>query len=336
MIKVLFVSSGNSNNGISSIVKNQGESLISNGVDIHYFNIKGKGFRGYLSNIKLIKASQKEIQPDLIHAHYSLTAILSSLAGAKPLIVSLMGSDVKTKLWFRVVLWFFYKFYWSQTIVKSEDMKKSLDFKKVHVIPNGVDISNFKPLSKNKCQDKLNWDTTKTHILFAANPLRHEKNYNLAQKSVNNLKKRNIELHTLSDTPYNKIPILMNAANVILLTSLWEGSPNVIKEAMSCNCPIVATDVGDIKWLFGKEQGHFLTSFEHEDVTKKIERALEFSYNKCYTNGRQRIMALGLDSETIAKKITRIYSKIKKPLNRYQKNNSHKYKIKHSSSFKRL
>lgn len=312
MIKVLFVSSGNSNNGISPIVKSQGESLKSNGVDIHYFNIRGKGFKGYLSNIKLIKASQKEIQPDLIHAHYSLTAILSSLAGAKPLIVSLMGSDVKTKLWFRLVLWFFYKFYWKKTIVKSAEMKLLLKFKHVHIIPNGVDTSKFKPLCKYECQDKLNWESNKIHILFPADPSRYVKNFGLAKKSVDRLKKNYIiELHTLTDVSHNKIPVYINAADVILLSSLWEGSPNVIKESMACNRPIVATNVGDVQWLFGNSEGHYLTSFEEEDVVKKIGKAIEFSKKNGETQGKKRIIELNLDSNSTSRKIIEIYKDIK-------------------------
>lgn len=93
-MKVLFVSSGNSEFGISPIIKNQGESLKQNGIDLYYFTIKGKGIKGYLKNIPILKKYLKNHNYDIIHAHYSLSAIVATLSGAKPLVVSLMGSDI--------------------------------------------------------------------------------------------------------------------------------------------------------------------------------------------------------------------------------------------------
>jgi len=93
MLKVLFVSSGNSENGISPIVKKQGESLINSGVDVGYFSIIGKGLKGYLKNVIPLKKHIRQHPYDLIHAHYSFSAFTATLAGCKPLVVSLMGSD---------------------------------------------------------------------------------------------------------------------------------------------------------------------------------------------------------------------------------------------------
>ena len=91
--------------------------------------------------------------------------------------------------------------------------------------------------------------------------------------------------------------------DVLLLTSIYEGSPNLVKEAMACNCPIVSTDVGDIRWLFGNEPGHFISTFEPQDVAKKIKMAIQFSDEHFKTEGRKRIEELGLDSKLIAEKI---------------------------------
>ena len=79
---------------------------------------------------------------------------------------------------------------------------------------------------------------------------------------------------------------------------------------MACNRPVVATDVGDIRWLFGNEPGHFITSFDPEDVAEKIKLALEFSEKYGRTNGRQRVIDLGLDSQTVAKKIINLYKEV--------------------------
>ena len=97
-MKVLFVSSGNSGK-ISPIASSQIQMLMSAGIDVDNFLIVGKGFKGYLQNIPKLKTHLKNKKYDVVHAHYSLTAFVASLAGARPLVVSLMGSDVhNTKL----------------------------------------------------------------------------------------------------------------------------------------------------------------------------------------------------------------------------------------------
>lgn len=309
-MKVLFVSSGNAKDGISPIVKCQGASLICQDVQLEFFTIKGKGLQSYFRYIFVLRKYLKTNKFDIIHAHYSLSAYVASLAGAKPLIVSLMGSDVKSNKTIKFLIHFFnFLFKWKQVIVKSEDLKKGLRIKEAEVIPNGVDLDLFKPSEKCFSQDKLGWDSAKKHILFAANPNRPEKNFKLASEALALINNPHVEMHILENVIHNQIPIWMNASDVVLLTSLWEGSPNVIKEAMACNRPIVATNVGDISWLFGNEPGHFISSFKPDELSDKIKLALDYSgYNK-NTKGRDRIISFGLDSENVAKVIVGIYKK---------------------------
>ena len=301
-MKVLFISSGNSATGISPIIKNQGESLKQQGVELSYYTIKGKGLKGYLQNIKPLKQFLKEHKFDIIHAHYSMSAFATSLSGAKPLIVSLMGSDVKSDKLVKLFIRLFNKFSWKRIIVKSEDMKSSLGINDVDIIPNGVDLNKFKPMEQKECKNKLGWNGSKRQILFAANLIRKEKNYKLAKDAFDLLNNLDYELKVLQDVPNEMMPIYHNAADVVLLTSLWEGSPNVIKEAMACNIPIVSTDVGDVREVIGNTQGCYLTSFEPSDVADKIEKALLFGKR---TTGRKDIRHL--ESGIIAKKIISIY-----------------------------
>jgi glycosyltransferase involved in cell wall biosynthesis len=102
----------------------------------------------------------------------------------------------------------------------------------------------------------------------------------------------------------------MNASDVLILSSLHEGSPNVIKEAMACNCPIVTTNVGDVKWVLDNTDGCYISSFDPKEYVEKIKLALEFSEKNGRTKGRDRIIELGLDSVTIAKKIINVYQKV--------------------------
>lgn len=305
MIKILFISSGNSKEGISPIIRNQGKSIEKCGYQVSYYAIKGRGILGYLRNIIPLRKHLTN-NFDIVHAHYSLSAFTASLAGAKPLIVSLMGSDVKSGEFFKLIIKVFNKLSWSRIIVKSDDMKTSLGKKDLSVIPNGVDINMFKPLDQVECKKQLNWSTEKKQILFAANPLRQVKNFQLAQAVFALIGYSDYELKILDNVPNKEMVIYYNAADVVLLTSLWEGSPNAIKEAMACNRPIVCTDVGDVNWLLSKATNCFVTSFNEKEIADSIDLASQYRTS----NGRELLIELDLDSDSVANKIIDLYKTI--------------------------
>ena len=309
-MKVLFVCSGNTKTGISSIVKNQGESLKKAGCQIEYFTVSSKGFWGYLSTIPKLRRHFLNKDFDLVHAHYSLSAMVAYLARVKPLIVSLMGSDVSEKNWLSWFVRHFLCLFWQIVIVKSEAMKQLLVPKDVLVIPNGVDLSAFKPLDREFSCNRIGWINDKKHLLFAANPKRYEKNYELAHKAFDHLKLSGVELHHLDNIPIEMMPYYYNASDVVILTSFWEGSPNVIKEAMACRRPVVSTDVGDVRFLFGNTEGCYITTFVVEDLVEKIKLAIDFSEKIGVTGGHERVLEIGLDSNTISGKLLSLYNEV--------------------------
>lgn len=311
MMRVLFVCSGNGAK-ISPIIENQANSIMEEGTKVDFFLIKGKGISGYLGSILPLYTYMQTYKYDIVHAHYSLSAFVASLAGAKPLVVSLMGSDVKSKKYFKLIIRLFAWIYsWSAIIVKSQDMYNNLKMRKANIIPNGVDFSRFKPLDKIDSQQRLGWDCDKIHILFPSNPVRKEKNYNLAIAALKTSLLNNWEIHTLVNVPNEDIPLWCNAASVVLMTSLWEGSPNAIKEAMACNRPIVSTDVGDVRYLFGETDGCYITSRDKENCISQIRKAIQFSKEHPQTKGRSRLINLGLDIHQVAQQILRIYESCK-------------------------
>jgi glycosyltransferase involved in cell wall biosynthesis len=309
-MKVLFVAGANTEGfEMPPLILTQGESLAKSGVEVSYFPIIGKGMFGYLKNIKKIKTYLKSNSIDLIHAHYSFAGLLVSLSNTKiPIVVSLLGSDVNSnRIINKLVLKSLRFFSWDAIIVKSQEMSDKISLINC-IIPNGVNTELFQPLDKIDCQINLKWNLEKKHILFAADPNRIEKNFDLTQKAVDKLGNNNIDLHCLKNVKRENVPIWLNAADLIVLSSLWEGSPNVIKESMACNKPIVATDVGDISWLFGEESGHFISKPFPKEFSENIKLGLLYSeYNKT-TNGRDRIFKLELDADTVANNIIEIYN----------------------------
>jgi len=304
-VKVLFVSSGNLNNGQPSIlIKNQGESLNAKGVQVYYYTIKKKGIIGYLRSVWKIAKQIRNIQPDYIHSHYSLSAFSTSIAilffNIKiPHTVSLMGSDTKMNGWKRSLTIYLSKHQWSHTIVKATRMAKELGLKKYEIVPNGVDLNKIKPTnSKNN-----------RTIIFPANPSRVSKNYELAEQAITILKKSMADLNfeICYGLSHEEIISKIQNSAVVLVTSLWEGSPNIVKEAMALNKPIVCTKVGDVEILLNKVDGTYMVDFDPNDVAAGIKSAILFGENQGSTIGRKKLEKLNLDSDSIAKKLMTIY-----------------------------
>jgi len=321
-MKVIFVSSGNNRFGITPFIKSQGNSLIKAGVEIEYFLIQGKGLTGYARAVLKLRHWLKKNPVDLLHAHYGLCGWVAYLAKPNkiPLVISYMGSDIfpvkRQRISKKALIARLSRAVQNRAdhiIVKSEILKNELNRKTdISVIPNGVDINQFKPLLKEDCRKRLELEIDIKIVLFLGNPKDGVKNIQLAKNVVTSLS--SLDLILLSPFPIKPEQVLLyfNAADVLVLPSISEGSPNVVKEAMACNCPIVATDVGDVRWVIGDTPGCFLTSFSAKDVALKIKSALDL---KKRTTGRDRIIKLGLDSVSIAKRIITVYETVLKKSN---------------------
>jgi len=321
-MKVLFIGSSNYEDGISSLIINQGNSLGKTGIHIDFYGIKGKGMTGYMKNIIPLRKVLKSQNYDIIHAHYGISGMVALLARKKEkVIISFMGSDViklkQHRLKYKLansaeVLLnrFLSRYFYDFVIVKSKEMFDALPhLKNKEIIPNGVDLALFFPIPKDKARSALNLDPVRKIVLFASDSNRPEKNYLLAEKAVRMINDHDIQMIELKNIELQQVRYYYCASDLLLLTSLHEGSPNVIKEAAACNCPIVSTDVGDVSWVVGDTDGCYVSSFDPENVEANIRSALRFSEEKIRTTGRERIIEIGLDDETIAKKILEVYKK---------------------------
>jgi len=130
-------------------------------------------------------------------------------------------------------------------------------------------------------------------VLFAA-IVRPEKRLDIVQGAVELLRRTDpqVELVLATDQPHERMPLYMNASDVLALASDSEGSPVVIKEAMACNLPIVSVDVGDVAQVIGSTEGCYLCERDPADMASKLRLVLGRGQR---TTGRQDIQHLSLD-----------------------------------------
>lgn len=300
-MRILIVCSGNKNR-LSPFVKEQCDSLIRKGLDLDFFFIVGKGAIGYLKNIRKLRHKINEFKPNIVHAHYGLSGLLCILQRKVPLVVTYHGSDINNsinRIFSRIVIQFAH-----QNIFVSEKLLQISKSKTGIVIPCGLERTIFYPRDKNESREKLGLDKNKKYILFSSHFKDLDKNYSLAKKA---LKYRHLkaELIELKDFSREEVALLLNAVDAALLTSLKEGSPQFIKEAMACDCPIVSTDVGDIRQNIGCVTGCYITSFSAKEINEKISLALTSER----TNGH--LFVEKFDNNCIADEILKVYTKLK-------------------------
>jgi glycosyltransferase involved in cell wall biosynthesis len=161
-------------------------------------------------------------------------------------------------------------------VVKSKNLQNALpdsvDRSKVRIIPNGIDLERFKPLDRDECRERLGWKVKCFHVLFPTNSGDPCKRFELARAAVEVINRSGIqtEIHEISGVPHPEVPVWLNASDVILLTSLHEGSPNIIKEALACNIPVVSVDVGDVRERIQGIEGCYLALSEPCDLAAKL------------------------------------------------------------------
>jgi teichuronic acid biosynthesis glycosyltransferase TuaC len=293
-------------------VKEQIESLAAQNIENEVFFINGreKGKFEYLKTILRLRKILKYKQFDVIHCHHVLSAVCLILSGrskTSKMIVSFQ-SDPANELGHR--LYAYIKKNANAIILKNNS--PLINNKNVFYFPNGVNTSFFKPLDKKEACRKLKLDASKKYILFvSSNYIRKEKRYDRFHATISILKEKhhNIEELILTNTRRELIPLYFNAADIHLLTSDFEGSPNSVKEAMACNTSVVSTDVGSVKELLENVKGSFVSS---SDDSKELARLVEIALNSKEQNGREKIIQLELDIDCVAKKLKEIYLKVLK------------------------
>jgi glycosyltransferase involved in cell wall biosynthesis len=143
---------------------------------------------------------------------------------------------------------------------------------KVRVIPCGIDLERFKPMDRLDCKRRLGWSHQAFHVLFASSNGDPVKRPWLARDAVAQMNNRDrlSELHYLTAVPNAEVPVWLNASDVLLVTSMHEGSPTVVKEALACGLPVVSVDVGDVAERLEGIEGCYVARPQPAELAAKL------------------------------------------------------------------
>jgi glycosyltransferase involved in cell wall biosynthesis len=310
-MKVLVVASYNKNRFVPFITE-QAEALQAAGCEIEWFGVQGKGIVGYLREIPRLRKMILEVKPDVIHAHYGLSCLLANLAIRRvPVVSTYHGSDINVKsvrrfskmaMWLSA--WNVFVSKWNMALVGA------IEGKKASLVPCGISLSEDQLQMREEARKALGWKADEKKVLFAGAFDNDVKDPELAKQAMKELKNEGVNAELIELKGYNRqqVNTLMCACDCLLMTSKTEGSPQVIKEAMACGCPIVSVDVGDVAERMEGVEGCFVVkSREPREIAEALGKAIAF---KGRTNGRDKIIEFGLTNELVAKQIIKIYQEI--------------------------
>ena len=307
MIKVLIVASNNKGRFAPFVVE-QADALRRCGCEVDYFGVTGKGVSGYLKNLSALKKRIREVQPSVIHAHYGLSGLLANLQRKVPVVTTYHGSDINDPKAFRFSKMALRKSAWN-IFVSRGIMEKAKSMKKCSLIPCGVDVGAFQLFEKSSARVKLYLSQEKKYVLFAGAFGNAVKNVLLAQNTIALLHDENVELVELKGYSRNEVNLLLCAVDSLLVTSFNEGSPQVVKEAMACGCPIVSVDVGDVRERLNGLEGCFVSQTYHpQELAELLQKAFQ---QEGRTDGRKRLVDEGLDNCMIAKRLIEVYERVR-------------------------
>lgn len=305
------------NPAFGSFVRTQVEALRTAGVDMDVLVLDGPIRKLiYPKGILDVRRALAGRSADLVHGHYGYCGIVARAQSAAPVIVTFHGDDVLGKVSPRGALTIGSRAVArlnrilarsvDASIVQTKEMASRLGAP-AYIIPHEVDLELFHPIDQATARHLVGFDRDRRYVLFAASPSIPVKRYSLARDAFDHLHDRlpDAELVVVHREPQDRLNLYMNASDVLVFTSYQEGSPNIVKQAMACNLPIVSTNVGDVEELIGGMEGCRIVPPDPTAVAAALEGALQ---KRTRTAGRERVRDLATD--VIAERVLEVYRRV--------------------------
>jgi glycosyltransferase involved in cell wall biosynthesis len=244
-------------------VRDQVDEMRRRGIEIDLFSFP-PGRQEYIPATRRLRSLLRRERFDLVHAHYGLAGWCARLAGARPLIVTFHGTDVRhpvvgplsRRLSWRVDLVAAV----SRQLFAPEDGRPGLPaVPGSAVLPCGPDLGRFQPIARAEARARLGLDPQGSFLLFPANPARPEKRHDRAAEVAAAC---GAELLSGGAIEPEAMPLWINAANAVLVTSDYEGFGMAAVEALSCEVPVLSTPVGIAPYALGGIAGCLCAPFD--------------------------------------------------------------------------
>jgi len=300
-------------------IKRQADFLRAAGVELDVFQFQGEQQLNRYARAWV--RARRQLDParyDLVHAQFGQSGLLA-LPKRLPLVVTFRGSDLlgivsdgdgrytwKGRILQRLSRWVARRA--DAVIVVSEHMKQWLPPSvSAAVIPSGLDLELFRPMARAAARHALKLSPERRYVLFVGNPAVARKRHDLARRAVDLLNQScPAELTTAWGVPHTDMPLYMNACDVLICTSSQEGSPNMVKEALACELPVVSVPVGDVALRLGGIAGCELCADDRpETLAAALARVLR---RDARINSRDTVAEL--DERRLARQVIEIYHSV--------------------------
>jgi glycosyltransferase involved in cell wall biosynthesis len=301
-----------------SFVHDQLESLRPLGVDYDVLFVNGRKSRwNYLFGIGELRRRLRAKNYDLIHAHFGLSGWVARFQLRLPLVITFHGDDVLGQSrkdghitpmgrFFQVASYLLAPLA-SAVIVQNRKMRRVLRLDSAEIIPCGIDLELFQPMDYGEARRLVGLDPEKKYVLFAYNPEEQGKRFDLIEAAVGKAREQlpKLEILSVRRRPHSEMPLYMNAADVFVMASMSEGSPNAVKEALATNLPVISVNVGDVADMIYESDGNYIVPRDVDALAAKI---VDLCRRGERSRGRARLIPYSMPAT--AKRILEVYSRV--------------------------
>lgn len=316
-LRVLAVIPGDGLGSSMIFARRQVRSLQDRGLEVEIYRLGlATSPTNILNGLLKLRRAIYQFRPQIVHAHYgTVTSLLCILSTRLPLVVTLRGSDLNRHpevSWIRYAIGHLLSqlaaLRAKKAICVSSQLRNRLWSKHAAVIlPSGVDLQLFVPCPREHARAMLHWDNAPT-VLFSGGKDPYAKGLPLVRDAIALVHEvgMSVRLIVLDGTvPPEVIPTYLNAADCLVLASEREGSPNIVKEAMACNLPVVAVDVGDV--------AERLRGVEPSRIVARSATAMAWAVTEILSSGRRsngRAALAECSEEYVAERLEVLYREV--------------------------